>query len=95
MACIFPGARDLPTYWNNILGGVDAIGEPLDDWGAKRYLDSGRIKTQYGGFLRDLYRFASRAMRSRTPATCAPVWITPTPASCSATAPICTAGKAR
>jgi acyl transferase domain-containing protein len=57
MACIFPGARDLPTYWNNILGGVDAIGEPLDDWGAKRYLDSGRIKTQYGGFLRDLYRF--------------------------------------
>jgi acyl transferase domain-containing protein len=57
MACIFPGARDLPTYWNNILGGVDAIGEPLEDWGAKRYLDSGRIKTQYGGFLRDLYRF--------------------------------------
>ena len=57
MACIFPGARDLPTYWNNILSGVDAIGEPLEDWGAKRYLDSGRIKTQYGGFLRDLYRF--------------------------------------
>jgi acyl transferase domain-containing protein len=57
MACIFPGARDLPTFWNNILGGVDAIGEPLEDWGAKRYLDSGRIKTQHGGFLRDLYRF--------------------------------------
>jgi acyl transferase domain-containing protein len=57
MACIFPGARDMPTYWNNILGGVDAIGEPLEDWGAKRYLDSGRIKTQYGGYLRDLYRF--------------------------------------
>jgi acyl transferase domain-containing protein len=57
MACIFPGARDMPTYWNNILAGVDAIGEPLEDWGAQRYLDSGRIKTQYGGYLRDLYRF--------------------------------------
>src|SRR5581483_6672051 len=39
------------------LGGVDAIGEPLEAWGAKRYLSSGRIKTQHGGFLRDLYRF--------------------------------------
>jgi len=57
MACIFPGARDLQTYWNNIVSGFDAIGEPLDAWGAQRYLDSGRIKTQFGGFLRDLYRF--------------------------------------
>ena len=57
MACIFPGARDLQSFWNNILDGVDAIGEPSDAWGAQRYLDSGRIKTQFGGFLRDLYRF--------------------------------------
>jgi acyl transferase domain-containing protein len=57
MACIFPGARDLQTFWNNILNGVDAIGEPLAAWDAQRYLDSGRIKTQFGGFLRDLYRF--------------------------------------
>jgi len=57
MAAIFPGASDLQAYWNNILTGVDAIGEPSDSWGAQRYLDSGRIKTQYGGFLRDLYRF--------------------------------------
>lgn len=57
MACIFPGARDLQTFWNNILNGVDAIGEPLPEWGAQRYLDSGRIKTQFGGFLRELYRF--------------------------------------
>lgn len=57
MACIFPGARDLATFWNNILNGVDAIGEPLPAWGAQRYLDSGRIKTQFGGFLRELYRF--------------------------------------
>jgi acyl transferase domain-containing protein/phosphopantetheinyl transferase len=60
MACIFPGAADLQAYWNNILNGVDAIGEPTESWGASRYLGDGRIKTQYGGFLKDLYRFDPR-----------------------------------
>jgi acyl transferase domain-containing protein/phosphopantetheinyl transferase len=60
MACIFPGAADLQAYWNNILNGVDAIGEPTESWGANRYLGDGRIKTQYGGFLKDLYRFDPR-----------------------------------
>lgn len=60
MACIFAGASDLRTYWNNILQGVDAIGEPVEAWGARRYLDAGRIKTQAGGFLNDLYRFDPR-----------------------------------
>lgn len=60
MACIFPQAPDLQTFWNNILQGVDAIGEPVENWGAQRYLDAGRIKTQYGGFLGDLYRFDPR-----------------------------------
>ena len=36
---------------------VDAIGEPLPEWDAQRYLDNDRIKTQFGGFLKDLYRF--------------------------------------
>jgi acyl transferase domain-containing protein/4'-phosphopantetheinyl transferase EntD len=60
MACIFPQAADLQAFWNNILGCVDAIGEPVDNWGARRYLDSGRIKTQFGGYLKDLYRFDPR-----------------------------------
>src|SRR5665213_3329491 len=60
MACIFPGAGDLQTFWNNILNGVDAIGEPTESWGAQRYLDDGRIKTKFGGFLKDLYRFDPR-----------------------------------
>ena len=60
MACIFPQAPDLQTFWNNVLSGVDAIGEPVADWGAQRYLDAGRIKTQFGGFLKDLYRFDPR-----------------------------------
>jgi acyl transferase domain-containing protein/phosphopantetheinyl transferase len=60
MACMFAQAPDLQTFWNNILGGVDAIGEPVENWGAKRYLDAGRIKTQFGGYLKELYRFDPR-----------------------------------
>lgn len=60
MACIFPQAPDLATFWNNVLRGVDAIGEPVEHWEARRYLEAGRIKTQFGGFLKDLYRFDPR-----------------------------------
>jgi acyl transferase domain-containing protein/phosphopantetheinyl transferase len=60
MACIFPQAPDLRSFWNNVLSGVDAIGDPEPLWGAERYLQAGRIKTQKGGFLRDLYRFDPR-----------------------------------
>lgn len=60
MACIFPQAPDLQTFWNNILNGVDAVGEPVASWDAQRYLDSGRIKTPFGGYLKELYRFDPR-----------------------------------
>ena len=40
MACMFAQAPDLRTFWNNILAGVDAIGEPVESWDAKRYLDA-------------------------------------------------------
>lgn len=60
MACMFARAPDMRTFWNNILGGVDAIGEPVENWGARRYLDAGRIKTQFGGYLKELYRFDPR-----------------------------------
>jgi acyl transferase domain-containing protein len=60
MACIFPQAGDLQSFWNNIIGGVDAVGEPVPNWDAERYLQSGRIKTPMGGWLKDLYRFDPR-----------------------------------
>lgn len=60
MACIFPQAPDLQAFWNNILDSVDAVGEPTEAWDARRYLESGRIKTQFGGYLKDLYRFDPR-----------------------------------
>ena len=53
MACIFPKARDLKSYWRNILAGIDAIDDPLPEWEAQRYLSSGRILTARGGFLND------------------------------------------
>lgn len=57
MACMFPQAPDLRAFWSNIVRGVDAITQPVDSWGAGRYVEAGRIKTALGGYLRDLYRF--------------------------------------
>lgn len=57
MACMFPQAPDLKTFWRNILARVDAISEPLPEWEADRYLKSNRINTSRGGYLKDIYRF--------------------------------------
>ncbi|MBP6776289.1 MAG: acyltransferase domain-containing protein [Piscinibacter sp.] len=60
MACVFPQAPDLATFWNNVLGCVDAVGAPVANWDADRYLASGRIRTSSGGYLKDLYTFDPR-----------------------------------
>jgi acyl transferase domain-containing protein/phosphopantetheinyl transferase len=60
MACLFPQAGDLRSFWNNVLGKVDAVGEPPPKWDAERYLAQGRIRTASGGYLNDLYRFDPR-----------------------------------
>lgn len=60
LACMFPQAPDARAFWNNIVGAVDAIGEPVPNWDAQRYLDAGKIKTHFGGYLKDLYRFDPR-----------------------------------
>ena len=62
MACIFPKAPSLETFWKNIQAQVDAVGEPTDDWEPQRYLDPSRdqhdrVSTAHGGFLKELYRF--------------------------------------
>ncbi|WP_374192798.1 SDR family oxidoreductase [Streptomyces sp. MBT62] len=55
MACMFPEAPDLPTFWANILGGRDAVTEvPSDRWDpAVHYADdkSGATPSKWGGFL--------------------------------------------
>lgn len=62
MACMFPGAPDLKTYWNNIVNKVDAISDPPDGWGAEKYFDpdhqsNDRLYCKKGGYLGDLARF--------------------------------------
>jgi acyl transferase domain-containing protein/phosphopantetheinyl transferase len=62
MACLFPAAPDLRTYWENIIGGVSAIGDPPPGWdhGGFFHSDSSEAEAFYcrkGGFLRDLTAF--------------------------------------
>ncbi|TGD76270.1 4'-phosphopantetheinyl transferase superfamily protein [Mangrovimicrobium sediminis] len=57
MACTFPEAADLKSFWRNILAERDCIGDPVESWDAPRYLASNRIYTAAGGWLKDLYRF--------------------------------------
>ncbi len=62
MACIFPGAPDLRTYWQNIIAKVDAVGDPPEDWEAELFYDpssteNDRVYCKRGGYLGDLARF--------------------------------------
>ncbi len=57
MACRFPGASDLPTFWENILAGRDAIADvPPDRWDPAVFFDpnsaaNDRIPCRRGGYL--------------------------------------------
>ncbi|MEU4350584.1 SDR family oxidoreductase [Streptomyces sp. NPDC023838] len=57
MACMFPQAPDLATYWANVVGGVDAVTEvPADRWDPEIYHDAtgeraGTTASRWGGFL--------------------------------------------
>lgn len=62
MACVFPKAPDVRSFWENIVGRVDAIGDPPEDWGAESVYDpassaNDRIYTKRGGYLRHPLRF--------------------------------------
>ncbi|MDP6740345.1 MAG: beta-ketoacyl synthase N-terminal-like domain-containing protein, partial [Planctomycetota bacterium] len=62
MACIFPGARDVRTFWDNIRRGHDAIGPVPEARWEKVFLDrdSKRVDRVYcarGGFIDDLADF--------------------------------------
>jgi acyl transferase domain-containing protein/NAD(P)H-dependent flavin oxidoreductase YrpB (nitropropane dioxygenase family)/NAD(P)-dependent dehydrogenase (short-subunit alcohol dehydrogenase family) len=60
MACFLPGANDLRSYWENVLGRVNAITEvPLDHWDWRLYYDANpktrdKIYSKWGGFLADM-----------------------------------------
>jgi acyl transferase domain-containing protein len=56
MACLFPGAPDVQTYWENIVSKVDAVRDAPEDWEGLPYYDpesseNDRIYCKRGGFL--------------------------------------------
>ncbi|HEY2156427.1 MAG TPA: polyketide synthase, partial [Isosphaeraceae bacterium] len=63
MACLFPGAPDLESYWHNILSRYDAISEPPPDMPEmERFFEANssaedRIYCKRGGFLGPLSGF--------------------------------------
>jgi acyl transferase domain-containing protein/phosphopantetheinyl transferase (holo-ACP synthase) len=63
MACMFPGAPDLDSYWQNILGKVDATSDPPPEaWDPEVYYDpefgdEDRTYCKRGGYLGSMARF--------------------------------------
>jgi acyl transferase domain-containing protein/phosphopantetheinyl transferase len=62
MACLFPAAPDLRTFWRNVVAGYDAVGDPPPHWEIDCLFDpdsssSGRYYCKRGGYLGDLARF--------------------------------------
>ncbi|MFJ5264828.1 SDR family NAD(P)-dependent oxidoreductase [Streptomyces sp. NPDC088387] len=55
MACMFPHAPDLASFWANVLGGHDAVGEvPADRWDPAVHWSEngdGATTSKWGGFL--------------------------------------------
>ncbi|MFF1738676.1 SDR family NAD(P)-dependent oxidoreductase [Streptomyces mirabilis] len=59
MACMFPGAPDLATFWANVLAGDDAVTEvPATRWDAELYHDprgaGEKTPSRWGGFLPEI-----------------------------------------
>ncbi|GAA3430768.1 type I polyketide synthase [Kutzneria kofuensis] len=59
MACMFPQAPDLPTFWANVLAGVDAVTEvPPERWDTDVYYSAAgaadRTPSKWGGFLPEI-----------------------------------------
>ena len=88
MSCVFPGAGDLETYWNNILNKVYAITEiPSDRWDWQRYFDPDRNKpdkiySRWGGFIDPIpfdptrYRIPPAAVKAIDPLQLMPLEMT-------------------
>ena len=63
ISCIFPGAPDLDTYWQNIIDKIDAISDPPpESWAADTFYDpasaeNDRVYCKRGGFISPLATF--------------------------------------
>lgn len=62
MSCLFPGAKDLSSFWENILSKTCSLGDPPPEWAAEHYRDSqsstnDRTYCTKGGYLGNLAQF--------------------------------------
>ena len=63
MACVFPKAKDVTSYWENIVNKVDAVTDPPAEWEPELFLDrdiesdNDRIYCAKGGYLGELAQF--------------------------------------
>ena len=79
MSCRFPGARDINEFWENLLHGVDSVGEiPADRWDIDRFYSAdrepGKMYTREGGFLDDIADFDAEFFNISDQEAC---WIDP------------------
>ncbi|MFG2954107.1 SDR family NAD(P)-dependent oxidoreductase [Streptomyces sp. NPDC048291] len=52
MACMFPEAPDLATFWANVVAGCDAVTEvPVERWDPAVHHADGSTTSKWGGFL--------------------------------------------
>ncbi|HEY3717931.1 MAG TPA: SDR family NAD(P)-dependent oxidoreductase [Jatrophihabitantaceae bacterium] len=62
IACMYPGAADLPSFWANVVGNVDSVTEvPAQRWDPAVYYGEGagrttgdRTPSKWGGFLPEI-----------------------------------------
>lgn len=62
MSCHFPGANNVDEFWNNLLNGVDSVGDiPNDRWDIDRFYSAepqpGKMNSRQGGFIKDIADF--------------------------------------
>jgi acyl transferase domain-containing protein/phosphopantetheinyl transferase len=63
MGCLFAGAPDVDTYWQNILSKVDSVSDPpADEWDPSVFYDpdsktNDRVYCKRGGYIGDLAQF--------------------------------------
>lgn len=62
MSCIYPGAPNLKSYWQNIVSKVDAVSDAPESWMADYFFDpesssNDRIYCKRGGFIEEFVEF--------------------------------------
>ena len=62
MSCVFPGAPDVASFWQNLVTGVDAISEiPASRWSWQEYYGDpvlpGKTNIKWGGFIDGIAEF--------------------------------------